>query len=318
MFTRARAMLVLAVMAGAMVVPATAQAATKWAVVNSAGSLVRSVGGTSATRLSTGTYQVTFNSNMTKCAYVATPGDPGAGAVSGPIIATVASRAGNANGLFIQTWDLSTNAVADAPFHVSTYCGTTPLYAVVDSAGVKARGAHVISTAHLGTGNYEVIFGRNVNKCAFTASIGTTGAGSSLSGSITVAGRAGNKAGVFIHTSDNLGNPADRAFHLGVLCGTKHFAVVNTDGTLARGSHVVSTAKLSGANGGTYQVIFDRTVSGCVYSANAGVTTNGGSITDAVSVTTATRAGNANGVFIFIHRHDGVTIDEPFHLIVYC
>jgi CTP:molybdopterin cytidylyltransferase MocA len=67
-----------------------------------------------------------------------------------------------------------------------------------------------------------------------------------------------------------------------------------------------------------HQVIFDRTVSGCAYSANVGTTTQGGSINTPVAITTATRAGSPNGVFIFIHQTNGSTIDEPFHLVVTC
>src|SRR5690349_17434361 len=67
-----RAGLVLAALGAMLAVPALAQAAApKWAVVSSAGALVRGSGATAATALSTGTYQVTFNSNMAGCAYIA-------------------------------------------------------------------------------------------------------------------------------------------------------------------------------------------------------------------------------------------------------
>ena len=65
-------------------IPATAQAASKWAVVNSVGTLVRSNGATAAASLSTGTYQVTFKTSMLGCAFIATPGDTGTGAVPAP------------------------------------------------------------------------------------------------------------------------------------------------------------------------------------------------------------------------------------------
>jgi hypothetical protein len=94
--------------------------------------------------------------------------------------------------------------------------------------------------------------------------------------------------------------------------------VVELNGTLARGQHVISVAKLSGANGGTYEVIFDRTVTGCAYEATIGVSTNGGSIGNASVDTTASRAGNINGVFIFSHLASGATTDQPFHLTVFC
>jgi hypothetical protein len=294
----------------------------KWAVVNSAGALVRGVGAVSASSLGTGTYQVTFNSDMSGCAYIATAGDTGAGAVSGPITATVATRAGNNNALFIQTFDQSTGSLSNQPFHVITFCKSKDRWAVIGSDGsIARRGSPVVSAAHLGTGNYEVIFSRPVAKCSFTGAIGTTGAGSiSNPGTLTVAGRAGNKNGVFVRIVDRLGNSLDSSFHLGVTCGKASLmAVLEANGALARSHNVVSVAKLSGTNGGTYEVIFNRTVSGCAYIASIGPTTNGGSIgPPPVVITTATRAGNSNGVFLFLHQANGSTIDEPFHLAVNC
>ena len=191
----------------------------------------------------------------------------------------------------------------------------------MDSAGVLARGsAKVVSTSRLGTGSYEVIFTRSVAKCSFTATIGTTSTGSiPAPGQATVAGQAGNNNGVFIRIVDRAGNSLDSSFHLGVTCGsTKVIGVIAADGTKARGANVVSSTKLGGPNGGTYEVIFNRTVSGCSYTPSVGTTGNGGSISTPVTITTATRAGNSNGVFIFIHQTNGATIDEPFHLTVYC
>jgi hypothetical protein len=210
-------------------------------------------------------------------------------------------------------------ALVDEPFQVQTFCGTQ-YYGVVDSAGVLARGPHVTSSAHLGTGSYEVIFDKNVSKCAFTGSIGTTSTGNiPAPGELTVAGRAGNVNGVFVRIVDRAGVSLDSSFHLAVNCGSsKLIGVIKIDGTKARGANVVSSAKLSGLNGGTYQVIFNRDVSGCSYTATIGTTTNSGSISTPVTITTATRAGNSNGVFLFLHKTDGTTIDEPFHLFVSC
>jgi hypothetical protein len=40
------------------------------------------------------------------------------------------------------------------------------LYAVVDGNGTLARGRRVVSATRLGTGSYEVVFRRDVRKCA--------------------------------------------------------------------------------------------------------------------------------------------------------
>jgi|1186.fasta_scaffold18962_1 hypothetical protein len=317
---RLRLAVVVGVVTAGLALPASALAANPWAVVSGTGVLVRGHNATAASALGTGTYQVTFSTNQTGCAYEATPGDTGAGAVSGPVVATVASRAGNANALFIQTFDQTTGALVNAPVHVVSYCGAKANFAVVDSTGVRARSSHVVSSQRLSTGAYEVIFDHRVKNCAYNATIGTTGTGSVGSpGSITVAGRAGNQNGVFVLIVSRTGASLDSSFHLAITCGLKKiWAVLDSGGTKARGANVVSTAKLSGANGGTYEVIFNRNVSVCAYNATVGTTTFGGSVSTPVAVTSATRAGNANGVFVFIHHDNGSTIDEPFHLSVYC
>ena len=196
----------------------------------------------------------------------------------------------------------------------------------MDSAGVLARGsAKVVSTSRLGTGSYEVIFTRSVAKCSFTATIGTTSTGSiPAPGQATVAGRAGNNNGVFIRIVDRAGNSLDpgdigkAGVDLSLLdeweriCATSQIRIPDV------GDLWLLRLVEGNPNRGTYEVIFNRTVSGCSYTPSVGTTGNGGSISTPVTITTATRAGNSNGVFIFIHQTNGATIDEPFHLTVYC
>jgi hypothetical protein len=82
---------------------------------------------------------------------------------------------------------------------------------------------------------------------------------------------------------------------------------------------VVSSAKLSATpNDGRYEVIFDRDVTTCAYTATIGLPGSSGSITTPVTITTASRAGQPNGVFLFVHKTDGTTVDEPFHMQVTC
>ena len=152
-----RAAVMLGVVAAGLTLP-TAAFANKWAVVSSAGALVRGNGAVGATALSNGTYQVTFNSDMSGCGFAATAGDPGAGAVAGPITSTVALRAGNNNALFIQTWDQTAGTLSNQPFHVTTFCGTKTNFAVVEANGALVRGGHTVSATQLGPGSYEVVF----------------------------------------------------------------------------------------------------------------------------------------------------------------
>ena len=95
----------------------------------------------------------------------------------------------------------------------------TTVYAVVNANGTLARGHKAVSATRLGTGTYEVVFRKDVRRCAYLATIGLSGsAGSSLPGEITVVGRSGNDRGVFVTTHSSGGASADLGFHLAVHC----------------------------------------------------------------------------------------------------
>jgi hypothetical protein len=94
-------------------------------------------------------------------------------------------------------------------------------------------------------------------------------------------------------------------------------AVVNLDGSLARGYGAVSSVAL-GVDG-QYDVTFNRDVSTCAYVANGGEAT-ATSPDDAVVFTVAPREGNTRAVFV--QEWDGVlgydSYSSGFHLIVVC
>jgi hypothetical protein len=298
---------------GAVWVPGVAGAAAgpKWAVVSSTGTLVRSHGATSAHRLAAGVYSVTFSSDMTGCAYEATSGDPGSASVAAPVAMVVGSGS-SANDLHVKTFDQTVGAVADEPFHVTTYCGAKANFAVIASDGTPVRGSHVIASVHPNTGNYDVTFDHNVSKCAFSATSASTGA----AGEISVAGLFGNKKGVFVQTLSRAGARVDVPFHLAVDCGAKRdIGVIDVGGSTARGTHVTSSASLQP---GAYEVIFDRDVSGCAYTATIGEPTNSGEVDDPIVISTASRSGNVDGVFVDVQDVGGTPQDEPFHLNVNC
>jgi hypothetical protein len=102
-----------------------------------------------------------------------------------------------------------------------TQASAQVLFAVVGKKGALKRGLGVASASVLqGTaGRYTVFFKRGVRKCAYVATIGTTGfSGLPPTGEISVVGLAGHKAGVFIRTVDDTGNPEYLPFHLVVTC----------------------------------------------------------------------------------------------------
>lgn len=93
------------------------------------------------------------------------------------------------------------------------------------------------------------------------------------------------------------------------------FAVVNSDGSLARGKGATGSFSLS-AGSGDYEVDFNRDVTGCAYVATLGNATAGtapnGFITDAA------RAGNPDAVFVKTSNTAGAAADIQFHLVIAC
>jgi len=101
--------------------------------------------------------------------------------------------------------------------------GHTTLAAVVAADGTHVAGTGglgLLSTSRLGTGDYEVIFKRNQDRCFPTASITDRAATATTHGFITVVRRACNDDGYFVETFSDTNVPADRAFSLIVFCNS--------------------------------------------------------------------------------------------------
>ena len=93
------------------------------------------------------------------------------------------------------------------------------------------------------------------------------------------------------------------------------WAVVNADGTLARGKKVVSITHSAG--GGSYIVFFDKNVRECLYVATIGL--GGSSGTSARGfITTVGAAAGEDGVFITTDDIAGNPAERGFHLYVGC
>jgi hypothetical protein len=89
----------------------------------------------------------------------------------------------------------------------------TRLWAVINVSGTTARGSGVTGSAKLPiTGQYEVVFNRDVTACSFQATLSTD------HGEVYAQPRSNVPNGVFVATFTSAGSPADRAFHLAVFC----------------------------------------------------------------------------------------------------
>jgi hypothetical protein len=97
--------------------------------------------------------------------------------------------------------------------------------------------------------------------------------------------------------------------------GTSTFyAVVNANGTLARGFKAVSAQRLGL---GAYEVVFRKDVRNCAYVATIGLSGSAGASAPG-EITVVGRAGNDRGVFVTTHSSGGAFADLGFHLAVHC
>jgi len=94
------------------------------ASMNSDGTINRGEGVITAgtQRLSTGTYEVGFDRDITACVYSVTVGEGGIGGAT-PAATGVTRRSGNPNGLFIRIVNPPDEASEDRDFFVLVYCG---------------------------------------------------------------------------------------------------------------------------------------------------------------------------------------------------
>ncbi|MGY1640618.1 hypothetical protein ACI782_05720 [Geodermatophilus sp. SYSU D00703] len=94
--------------------------------------------------------------------------------------------------------------------------------------------------------------------------------------------------------------------------GRTLFAVVNGDGTLARGQGAASATKLET---GAYQILFTRAVNGGAFIATIGLSADSGEENPGEIVVNL-RAGTSNGVYVRTRNSSGSVEDRSFHLAV--
>jgi hypothetical protein len=91
-------------------------------------------------------------------------------------------------------------------------------HAVISNVGATVRSRGATSSAQTGTGDYLVIFDRDVRGCVYVATLGDESAAGPGNGQISVTSAATNVNGVRVRTRDSAGELANRSFHLIVSC----------------------------------------------------------------------------------------------------
>jgi hypothetical protein len=184
-------------------------------------------------------------------------------------------------------------------------------YAVVASTGTLSRGNGANTSTLESPGHYQVTFEQILYGCTYSASLGTTDAGSQAAGTATVTKATNSIWGLNVSTFNSTGVATDESFHLAVSCPGGISAVLAANGSFVSGAGVVNTVAFGA---GAYSVDFDQNVASCAYVVGLGAS----GTPPAGSATTAERAGNADGVWVNTYNATGAMTAEPFHLTVYC
>jgi hypothetical protein len=107
---------------GAVPAAFVAAGASRFAVVNGGGQVVRGRDVSSAARTGEGRYQVLFNADVRNCAYYATVGDPTAAGPPQNTQISVASLASNVNGVAVRTENGTNGSELNRGFHLVVLC----------------------------------------------------------------------------------------------------------------------------------------------------------------------------------------------------
>lgn len=96
--------------------------------------------------------------------------------------------------------------------------------------------------------------------------------------------------------------------------GPSFTAVVNADGTLARGLKATGATRFGA---GSYEVDFKKDVTACGYTLAIGLSGDVGS-SDPGTVNVVGRSGNPKGLYVQTFDTTGTLADRGFHVIVSC
>jgi hypothetical protein len=221
-------------------VPA-ASAANLFARVSQAGTLLAGSGVSKVSWLGPGQYEVTFTSDVSQCAYVATT----ANAYSQALQAYTAGGHLSSLGVYVETKNQG-GGLTNGPFHLVVNCGAPKLkYAVVGYSSDLVRATLGATLTELGPGRYKVTFLESVSACAYLASVGDPANGLVYAPSGVYTGSGPNSKTVYIETKNPGGGlQGGIPFHLSVICSTApstRIAVVNSSGLPSRGSALTSS-----------------------------------------------------------------------------
>jgi hypothetical protein len=296
-----------------------ASAANLFANVSKTGTLTGGSGVTGVTKLGPGQYEVTFTSNVSACAYVATT----ANAYSQAIQAYTAGGHLGPNGVYVETKNQG-GGLTDGPFGLVVVCGAPKMkYAVVGYSGELVRATPGATLTFLGAGRYNVTFPESVAPCAYIATVGDPGNALVFnpSGVYTGSSTLNNKT-VYIETKNPGGGLQDAVpFHLAVICSgapQTHIAVVKDTGLIQRGSPLTSAFNSAV---GRYVVVTSAIIhpSSCATVATRGSSDRAVPFSPATIETVSGPAPNTRGIQVRqLLFFGGAFSNQAFHAASVC
>jgi hypothetical protein len=287
-----------------------------FAVIASDGSLIAGPHVTSVSHTVTGQYEVTFDTGVGACAYVATTRNVFSQAL---LVFTAGGHLSN-NGVYVETKNQG-GGLTDGPFSIVVDCGHTGMkYAVVGYHANLVRSTTGAVLNHLGVGRYTLRFATSVASCAYLATVGDPHHALVFSPNNVSTGSRPDLRKVYVETKNPGGGLSDGIpFHLAVICPSApsaRVAVVRANGLIARGSSLTSSFR---AGTGEYAVVTNRSITSCAQIGTRGSTDNSVPFSPATVETVSGPAANAAGFEVRqLLFFGGAPSSQAFHAALVC
>ncbi|MEP7383151.1 MAG: hypothetical protein ABI910_15780 [Gemmatimonadota bacterium] len=296
--------------------PGAAAVAHLYAVVSQNGALLSGKGVSQVQWLGTGRYEVSFNTNVRSCGFLATTTN----AYSQALDVFTASGHLSAQGVYVETKNQG-GGLTDGPFNLVVTCGNDgiPFVAVGYSANYL-RGSAGTSLSYLGAGRYTVNFPTAVNSCAFLATVADSGNTLVYSPSYVFTASGPTTKSIYIETKNPGGGLQDGVpFHVAAICpnvAKTRYAVVKVNGTLHRANPGTTSTMLAT---GKYQITHNQNLTGCARIATRGSVGTGVPFNPARMEIVAAAGSGASGVWVRELAFFGANFtNQAFHLGVVC
>ena len=195
---------------------------SSYAVVGYTANLVRATRGTTLTVLGTGRYDLRFPTNIKRCAYLATVGDPHHHLVFNPNGVYTGSGP-NAHTVYIETKNPGGGLSPGIPFHLAVICPSAAnvRIAVVNASGLPARGSSLTSSFSPSVGQYTLATGKALSACAVIATRGSVNTAVPFDPATVeiTPGPAANTTGIQVRQLLFFGGGlASESFHAAMIC----------------------------------------------------------------------------------------------------